>query len=203
MQQRAFCLFASEIGNATQNSNGIWLKSVQPPWSSTFQQSNQRWPAVAISPKIASVVNNVPRPTTIPENAKRIAGVYIAPPKRCIFCIMTGNPPSLHSERLRFWLHSRPQTRRLRVPRAIGRVGPCPRLLALLFLSYHLSRQVDTVSMFGQRSIIGRKRYKSSILPAKSNIAYGRKIYFFSTCLDVLVYTCRHAYTSLQYSPPR
>ena len=93
MQQRAFCLFASEIGNATQNSNGIWLKSVQPPWSSTFQQSNQRWPAVAISPKIASVVNNVPRPTTIPENAKRIAGVYIAPPKRCIFCIMTGNPP--------------------------------------------------------------------------------------------------------------
>ena len=37
-----------------------------------------------------------------------------------------GGFPSLHSERLRFWLHSRPQTRRLRVPRAIGRVGPCP-----------------------------------------------------------------------------
>lgn len=114
-----------------------------------------------------------------------------------------GESPSLHSERLRFWLHSRPQTRRLRVPRAIGRVSPCPRLLAFLFLSYHLSRQVNTVSVFGQRSIIGRKRYKSSILPVKSDIADGCNLYFFSTCLDVLVYICIHAYTSLQHSPPR
>ena len=114
-----------------------------------------------------------------------------------------GESPSLHSERLRFWLHSRPQTRRLRVPRAIGRVGPCPRLLALLFLSHHLSIQVSINTTVGKRLIIGRKRYISSISPGKSGIADGCILNFFSTCLDVLVYIYRQAYTSLQHSPPR
>ena len=81
------------MGSDTQNRSGIWLKSVQPPCSSTFQQSYQGLPAVAMAPKIASVVKSVPRPTTMPEKAKRMAGVYIAPPNFWIFCIMTENLP--------------------------------------------------------------------------------------------------------------
>lgn len=52
------------------------------------------------------------------------------------------------------------------------------------------------VSVFDKRSIIGRKRYISTILPAKADIADGHNSYFFSTCLDMLVYICIHAYTS-------
>lgn len=202
MQQRAFCLFASEIGNATQNSNGIWLKSVQPPWSSTFQQSNQRWPAVAISPKIASVVNNVPRPTTIPENAKRIAGVYIAPPKRCIFCIMTGNPPLfIRSAAVLASLETADAPFACTSCNRTG--GPASLTSCTYVLSHHSSIQVSINTTVGQRLIIGRKRYMSSISPAKSDIADGCNLYFFSTCIDVLVYIYRHAYTLLQHSPPR
>ena len=68
---------------------GICANTVHAPCSTTNQKSYQSVPCAAMLPSSPSFLQTMDTATVSPKNANRMTGVYIAPPNRCMFCMMT------------------------------------------------------------------------------------------------------------------
>ena len=87
--QRAGSFFAKPIGTAMAKRIGICAKTVHAPCSTTYQKSYHTVPCAAILPSSPVFLHTMDTATVRPKNANSMTGVYIAPPNRCMFCMMT------------------------------------------------------------------------------------------------------------------
>ena len=87
--QRAGSFFAKPMGTAMAKRIGIWANTVHAPCSTTYQKSYQSVPWAAMLPSSPVFLHTMDTATVSPKNANRMTGVYIAPPNRCMFCIIT------------------------------------------------------------------------------------------------------------------